>query len=181
MIDEGLICADYRDAKDKKSQISNISQLHGVSKDVVIEVLERHGYDIPRKEKRATATGAPSKKQVLLDGLRELAGRGITVPQAAAELGYNVSYIYRCAKSNGIKFSKGHVFGRTPIGGEPLRLTKFKELAAKGYTVKQAAAEMGMTPKNAYAYCYRHGVKLAHHKTTEKPPREYQSQRRQTK
>ena len=48
--EEKEICREFKEAKDKATQIDIIAQLRCIDRDKVIVVLKKHGFEVPRKK-----------------------------------------------------------------------------------------------------------------------------------
>ena len=63
-IDEGLICREYRQAADKNKQVGILADLNDCKKEVILEILSRHGEitGLPAKKKTEDASSFPGAK-----------------------------------------------------------------------------------------------------------------------
>lgn len=63
-IDEGLICREYRQAADKNKQVGILADLNDCKKEVVLEILSRHGEitGLPAKKKTEDVSSFPGAK-----------------------------------------------------------------------------------------------------------------------
>ncbi len=93
MIDETIICNDYKAAKDKQKQIGILAELNAVDTDVITDILHRHG--LMRDE-----IVKPIKKAKTIDWTKyddkvtELLNEGYTVNQIARRLYISAQAIY---------------------------------------------------------------------------------------
>lgn len=51
-IDEKEICRQFREAKDKAGMVLILSQLNDCSREVIVDVLEKNGFEDPRKTQK---------------------------------------------------------------------------------------------------------------------------------
>lgn len=85
----------------------------------------------------------------LSDRMRDCAARGLTIQQAADELGRTVAGIYGKAKAEGITFA------------EPSRRWhEIRDAADEGLTITECARRMGWTYQNVFNEAKRHGIKF---------------------
>lgn len=127
---------------------STIASLLGVSRERIRQICNRE----------AIATEPGNIDADLSDKMRQCAARGMTLQEAAEELGRRSGSLYRKAKREGITFP------------EPkYRWHEIRDAAAEGLTIIQCARRMGWSPHNVWAEAKRHDI-VFH--ATRKSPRQ---------
>lgn len=118
---------------------STIASILGVSRERIRQICARDCIE--------TVPGG--RDYDLSDRMRDCAARGLTIQQAADELGRTVAGIYGKAKAEGITFA------------EPSRRWhEIRDAAAEGLTITECARRMGWTYQNVFNEAKRHGIKF---------------------
>lgn len=129
-------------AAEGRSQ-SFIADLLGVSRERIRQICARDGIE--------TLNGR--RDYDLSDRMRDCAARGLTIQEAAKELGRYSSAIYQKAKAEGIVFA------------EPkFRWHEVRDAAAEGLTATECARRMGWTPQNVWVEAKRNNITFQTHK-----------------
>lgn len=157
MIDKNLICSDYRDALDPATQIITISQLHNISVRAVVEILIRHGYNVPNVQPKRAKTGGRKKNAELIKKLHDYAAKGATAREISEALGYKKSHISKYARENGISLKPEE---NPLIAICKQRVEMCRELVVQGATIQQVAEALGISEGSARAYCSRHKIRF---------------------
>lgn len=55
VIDEKEVCRKFKEAKDKAGMVLILSQLNDCSREEIVQILEKNGYEDPRKEQKKKA------------------------------------------------------------------------------------------------------------------------------
>ena len=127
---------------------STIASLLGVSRERIRQICNRE----------AIATEPGNIDADLSDKMRHCAARGMTLQEAAEELGRSKASLYHKAKREGITFA------------EPkYRWHQIRDAAAEGLTITECARRMGWLPHNVFSEAKRHGI-VFH--ATKKSPRQ---------
>lgn len=116
---------------------STIASLIGVSRERIRQICNRE----------AIATEPGNIDADLSDKMRQCAARGLTIQQAAAELGRHVSSLYVKARREGIKFAEPE-----------FRWHEVRAAAEEGLTMTECARRMGWSPQTVYNEAKRHGI-----------------------
>jgi hypothetical protein len=78
------------------------------------------------------------------DLLREYAASGLTIKEAAANIGYSYEAVYKCARTNGIKFRHGRTIPKT-AREQDCRTLAMKAAYESGKTLHEIGQEHGVT------------------------------------
>lgn len=127
---------------------STIASILGVSRERIRQICARDCID--------TVPGG--RDYDLSDRMRDCAARGLTIQQAADELGRTVAGIYGKAKAEGITFA-----------APAYRWHEIRDAAAEGLTITQCARRMGYTAQHVWREARRNGI-VFH--ATRKAPRQ---------
>lgn len=123
-------------AKEGHSQ-STIASLLGVSRERIRQICNRDGIE--------TTPGYHDAD--LSDRMLDCAARGLTIQQAAAELGRHVSSLYVKARREGIKFAEPE-----------FRWHEVRAAAEEGLTMTECARRMGWSTQCVWNEAKRHGI-----------------------
>lgn len=66
VIEEKNICRQFKEAKDKLGMILILSQLNDCKREDIVEILEKHGYEDPRKAEKKQKPKMPESVRVAL-------------------------------------------------------------------------------------------------------------------
>lgn len=158
MIEEALICADYKDALDPAAQVRIICELHDLNIRTVKRILEKNGFSVPDNipvvvcgRKTGNRGGhktrwTPEKEELL----KKMVAEGATRREIAERLGYSGDMIRKRLCRLGIHIAHP----QKKVDTERLR-----ELA-RDHTAKEAAEMMGFTINTVWCHAARHGIQF---------------------